>query len=57
MYECFNCLQRAVIWDSDCNPEDIGVEGRGVVHFCHCSKCGAEITYVCLEDNEDETES
>ena len=45
MYECFHCGQRAVIWGSDFDFEDYGMEGEGVVHVCHCSHCGAWITY------------
>ena len=45
MYECFHCLQKAVIWDSDFDFGDFGHEGKGVVHFYHCRNCGAEIEY------------
>ena len=45
MYECFHCGERKVIWDSDFSYEDFGIEGDGIVHLCHCSECGAEITY------------
>ena len=45
MYECFHCLARAVIWDSDFSFEDFGQEGDGIVHICHCTNCGAEIEY------------
>lgn len=45
MYECFHCLQKAVIWDSDFDFSDFGYEGEGIVHVCHCSNCGAEIEY------------
>ena len=54
MYECFHCGARAVIWDSDFNLDECGYEGEGVVHFCHCTNCGAEIEYVIREDPEDE---
>ena len=61
MYECFHCGQRTVIWDSDFNLEDIGEEGEGIVHFCHCENCGAEIQYIIrMEDeygNENETQA
>lgn len=43
MYQCFHCLQNAVVWDSDFNFEDFGFEGEGVVHVCHCTNCGAVI--------------
>lgn len=57
MYECFHCLQKAVIWDSDFDFSDMGYEGEGVVHICHCANCGAEIEYRCSNkggDSEDE---
>ena len=53
MYECFHCGQKAVVWDSDFNPEDFGLEGSGVVHICHCSNCGAEIEYRVIEEADD----
>ena len=55
MYECFHCLQKSVIWDSDFDSADLGYEGEGVVHFCHCANCGAEIEYrVSFNNKEDE---
>ena len=52
MYQCFHCLEKAVIWDCDYSFEDFGYEGEGIVHICHCSNCGAEIEYrIPLEDN------
>lgn len=53
MYECFHCGEKAVIWDSDYNPEDIGIEGNGVVHMCHCTNCKAEIQYIIMEDEDE----
>ena len=54
MYECFHCSQKAVIWDSDFDFEDMGYEGVGIVHICHCTNCGAEIEYkVSLENSEE----
>lgn len=53
MYKCFHCLQKTVSWDSDFNPDEYGYEGEGVVHVLHCSNCGAEITYVILDEPED----
>lgn len=57
MYECFHCLKKAVVWDSDFDFSDFGYEGEGVVHICHCSNCGAEIEYRCscqpVEENVD----
>ena len=54
MYECFHCLARAVVWDSDFSFEDFGLEGEGIVHICHCANCGAEIEYYISEKGEDE---
>lgn len=45
MYECFHCLCRSVIWDSDFDYADYGLEGEGIIHECHCTNCGAQITY------------
>lgn len=48
MYECFNCLQRSVIWDGDFDFSDYGIDDcEGIVHECHCENCGARITYYC----------
>ena len=45
MYECFNCGERGVIWDNDFSFEDYGYEGEGIIHECHCTKCGARVVY------------
>lgn len=45
MYKCFHCCTESVVWDSDFDFADLGYEGTGVVHFCHCTNCGAEIEY------------
>lgn len=45
MYECFHCGTISVIWDSDFTFEECGLEGEGIVQFCHCTNCGAEIEY------------
>lgn len=53
MYECFHCGCKAVIWDSDFSFEDMGLEGDGIVHICHCQTCGAEIEYrIPIEEEE-----
>lgn len=52
MYECFHCGHQSVIWDADFNPEDYGIEGEGVVHQCHCNHCGAEITYIIINEED-----
>ena len=54
MYECFHCGARAVTWNSDFSFEDCGYEGEGIVHFCHCNNCGADIEYRIPLDTEDE---
>lgn len=57
MYECFHCGCKAVIWDSDFMFEEMGYEGNGVVHLCHCTACNAEIEYRVAEaENEDKKE-
>lgn len=50
MFECFNCLNKSVIWDCDYDFEDFGYEGEGIVHVLHCTHCGAEIEYDCPSD-------
>lgn len=54
MYECFHCGMLAVIWDSDFDFEDFGLEGEGVVHICHCTNCGADIQYTVPNEQEEE---
>ena len=53
VYECFHCLQRSVIWDADFDGEDYGYDEPGVVHACHCTNCGAIITYWCPDNPEE----
>ena len=55
MYECFHCGKRAVIWDADFNYEDYGLEGDGIVQECHCTNCGARVTY-WIDCNNGETD-
>lgn len=55
MFECFNCLKKTVVWQSDYSYEDFGYEGEGIVHICHCSNCNAEIEYR-VPVNEEEIE-
>ena len=52
MYECFHCGKKAVIWDGDFSFEDYGKEGEGIIHECHCTNCGATITYEISCDEE-----
>lgn len=57
MFECFNCLSRSVIWDADFSFEDFGYEGEGIVHICHCTRCGAEIEYrISYDESKQDTE-
>ena len=44
-FECFHCLSRSVIWQSDFTFEDYGYEGEGIVQNLICMDCGAEIEY------------
>lgn len=53
-FECFHCLHRTVIWDSDFDYSDFGYDGDGIVHILHCSNCGAEIEYKIPFGKEDE---
>lgn len=53
MYECFHCGARAVIWDADFDYSDYGYEGAGIIHECHCTNCGAQITYM-IDIGEDD---
>ena len=50
---CFHCGESAIIWDSDFNFEDMGYEGDGIVHICHCTACGAEVEYRVPIDKEE----
>lgn len=56
MFECFHCLKRAVIWDNDFSFDDMGYDGDGIVHCCHCTHCGARIEYAIAFDDEEEGE-
>lgn len=53
MFECFHCCTKSVVWDSDFDFSDFGLEGNGVVHMCHCTNCGAEIEYRIPIPDED----
>ena len=62
MYECFHCGNKSVIWDGDFSFEEMMYEmmykGEGIVHICHCTKCGAEIEYrVPLSSSDDSKEA
>lgn len=49
-------MQKAVVWDGDFDFEDYGLEGKGIIHECHCANCGARITYEIPIPDEDEEE-
>ena len=34
-YQCFHCLEYAVIWDNDFSLEDAGYVGEGIIHYLH----------------------
>ena len=54
-YECFHCLHKTVIWQSDFDFSDYGYEGEGIVHVCYCTHCGADIEYrIRTDENEQE---
>ena len=54
-FECFHCLHRSVIWQSDFDFADYGYEGTGIVQNLICANCGAEIEYrVPFDVEEDE---
>lgn len=45
-----------MIWDADFDFEDFGYDRPGIVQCCHCTNCGARITYeipIFTEDDED----
>ena len=55
MFECFHCLHRSLLWQSDFMFEDYGYEGNGIVQNLICTNCGAEVEYrVPLDEDEDE---
>lgn len=57
MYQRFHCLNNSVIWSGDFDFEDMGCEGEGIVHICHCTHCGAEIEYrIPIDAEEDKVE-
>jgi len=48
---CWICGGK-LIWGCDYDPEDYGYEGQGIVATLHCSSCGADVTYVYIEEEE-----
>lgn len=53
MYQCFHCGEISVIWDGDFDFSDYMEEGEGIIHECHCTNCGARITYRIPLDSSD----
>lgn len=51
---CLNCGSDKVVWDSDADLQDMGIDRRGIVKFFHCLNCGWDIEYYIYEDKEDE---
>ena len=41
-----------LIWGCDYDPEDFGYDGEGIVATLHCSSCGADVTYVQIDEEE-----
>lgn len=57
MYECFHCGFRTVIWDCDFDASDYGYDDDGgIIHECHCTHCGARITYYVPSQTDEEEE-
>ena len=54
LFECFHCGARAVGWESDFTYDDMGYEGEGLVQFCSCQNCGAQIEYDIPTDEAEE---
>jgi len=53
MFECFHCLMKMVIRDSDFTFEDYGMDdGDGIVHCLHCENCGSRIEYFVPLDGQ-----
>ena len=48
-------IHKSVIWDSDFDFSDMGYEGEGIVHVCHCTNCGAEIEYRVRTDKPEDS--
>ena len=54
MYECFHCGKKAVVWTADFDGDDYGYgKNSGIIHECHCTNCGAQITYFVPNKPED----
>ena len=59
MCRCFHCGEETVVWDCNFDFQDLDYEGEGVVHFLHCTSCGARIEYTVGEyyNNDDVAEA
>ncbi len=49
---CWLCGGK-LIWGCDYDPEDYGYEGVGIIATLTCSSCGADVTYMLIEDEEE----
>ena len=52
VYQCFHCGSYSVVWGTDFDFSDYGLEGEGIVHSCHCGNCGADIEYYVRIDDD-----
>ena len=48
---CWLCGGK-LIWGCDYDAEDLGYEGEGIVATLHCSSCGADVSYVLINEEE-----
>lgn len=53
MNKCFRCGGQ-VIWQSDFDTEDYGIEEEGIVSVYLCSKCNSDYTVTTLIGDSDE---
>ena len=56
MFECFNCRQKKIVWQSDFDAEDCGYDFKGIVSMYTCANCGAnyEVSIKMEEENKNE---
>ena len=50
---CWLCGGK-LIWGADFDAQDYGCEGDGIVATLSCSDCNANVTYVLLNEDEEE---
>jgi transcription initiation factor IIE alpha subunit len=48
---CYLCNNNSISWDNDIDAEQIS-EKRGIMHYYHCRKCGARITFYEAFEND-----